>query len=130
MLAHLTRYRVKRFDPKTGDRLLEQTALRWSGINAQGDEFQEPVCVVIDVGRTFTMSFDGNLYVTSKNAEKDLAYCRTFSPQQLYNIATCQRNRFGFVLLYDALYGGDDEAEETSPATSEGAEAVASMGSN
>lgn len=119
MLAHLTRYRVKRFDPKTGDRFLEQTTLRWSGINAQGDEFQEPVCIVIDVGRTFTMSFDGNLYVTSKAEERDLAYGRTFTPQQLYNIATCQRNRFGFVLLYDALYGGDDEDEAVATTVGE-----------
>lgn len=93
MLAHLSRKKLL-----GGSRFgchYAATSLRWSGPNAAGDDFDAPVCIVIDVGRAFTMSFDGKLYLTGAGK----AQYQTFTPMGLLQAA--RQGWFGFTLLYD-----------------------------
>lgn len=104
MLAHLTRKRLLRGDFRTGVLEYESRSLYWSGPNAEGDEFQSPICVVIDVGREFTMTFDGKLYLTGAG----VGQYKTFTPWALYTAAA--QGYYGFTLLWDEKYD-HEEAE-------------------
>jgi hypothetical protein len=99
MLAHLSCARLVHGNIRTGVEY-KPSQLRWSGANAAGDELEAPVCIVIDVGRTFTMSFNGNLYITGKRpgVKRDPAQYKTFTPMRLFQCA--QRGRYGLRLLY------------------------------
>lgn len=100
MLAHLSRKQLVRLDVRTGEAQYVDAWLRWSGDRCQGSEFEAPVGVVIDVGRAFTMTFDGKLYLTGDGK----AQYQTFTPDGL--LMAARRGYFGFTLLWD-------EAEES-----------------
>lgn len=97
-LANLTRRRLpigqeKRIWP---DKEWFDCPLRFSGGWAQGDELNAPVDVVIDIGREFMMSHEGNLvpFGPGPGAHQE------FTPSGLYNAA--KQGWFGFKLLYDS----------------------------
>ena len=91
MLAHLTRKRFLRGNARTGELEYEDSALRWSGAQADGDEFQSPVEVVIEVGGRFVINSNNKLVRLGQEWE--------YTPARLYQCAAAQQ--FGFVLLYD-----------------------------
>lgn len=78
-------------------------ALRYSGDHAQGDEFLSPVCAVIDVGRSFTITWDGKLFLTGEGK----ARYQEFSAASLLKAA--RDGWFDLTLLWDAF---DPEEKE------------------
>lgn len=105
MLAHLSRFRI--YGGSLAKPLWQETSLRFAGDNAHGNEISEPSCFVIDVGRDFTMSFDGKLYLTGAGK----AQFQTFTPTGLLQAA--RKGWFGFTLLYDEQEEPSEFAEAT-----------------
>src|SRR4051812_22669648 len=106
MLAHLTRKRLRRGNFRTGVLEYEHTMLRYSGHNAGGDEIEGPVCIVIDVGRDFTMTWDGKLYLTGTGKGQ----YRTFTPTGL--VSAARQGWLGMTLLWDEMHDEVQDVED------------------
>lgn len=84
MIAHLSRLRMDR----TGE-------YREAPLHFAADEWSEPTCYAIDIGRSFVIDAEGNLYLTGEGK----ARFQTFTPEGL--LRSARDGWFGFTLLWD-----------------------------
>lgn len=106
MLAHLTRKRFVRGNARTGELEYEDCQLRWSGEQAQGDEFSAPVEVVIECSKALVINSENKLVRHSEEYE--------YTPARLWYFA--RNEQHGFNLLYDEQLEPAEIVEETANA--------------
>lgn len=90
--------------------MLDKGRYAWSGHNASGDPVHRPYALVVDVGRDFILTDEGNLYPTGPGS----ARFKEFSPDGF--VLAARSGWFGFRVVAaeePAAREADQERQET-----------------